>query len=1021
MRLICPAAQPRPAAFRSLSVRTSHQKRTVRCRDKPSPDAIAGNGAAHSPELATAAEPEVDIPSELLPLKEALDSAQLGVQKATTEREIFEEKAESLADKAVDLKNSLTAARSALKDASAEQESLIIGRDKAEAELAQINQQMSSQPGAWATNGASATQTIDMRDGDESQILGLEAESELQQSRLWTVSQQLNTYESRLTELESSISQQQAEVQRISQEAQEADDLSAQAMQSAESAVQEEMEALAVSQGIQEAFSKALVDLHDLGESFKANALRSTEEQEKRHKRTLVEAQAAMDQAVSESKKAARKSAKAMDDTTTKPADRGAKATPAAAPAAQPAWQPLADLAHVLRANWIPVTVGVLALAAGGWAFYGPEIQAFAAVQLNAAATQIVKVSFFLSNILKKLPLPEIPMGEHALMETVWLLLTSVIMVPLICKLPGGSAVLGFLAGGALIGPHALGIIQDVEGVRHLAELGVVFLLFNIGLELSLERLQSMQKYVFGMGTTQVVVTLALVGLVSVVLAGVPGPSAVILGGGLALSSTAVAMQVLQDRGETGSRHGRAAFAVLLLQDLAVVVLLMLIPLLAPSDSGAAGLNKIAAALGVAAVKAVVAIVGIIAGGRVLLRPIYRRIADLGNTDVFAALTLLVVLGTSMMTQLAGLSLALGAFLAGLLVAETEYALQVESDIAPYKGLLMGLFFMTVGMEISVGLFFAQFRLIMSGIIMLIAGKTLVMTGIAPAFGLSRIQGARAGLLLAAGGEFAFVAFGEAVSHKILPIEMVQQLFLVVALSMALTPFLAEFGQRLGKRYENSDMKALQVNEGAADELKNHVIIAGFGRVGQIIGQLLSERLIPFVALDVRAERVSVGKNLDLPVYFGDAGSPAVLHSIGAHKASCAVVTLDSPGANYRTVWALNKHFPGLKVYVRAHDVDHGRNLEKAGATAVVPETLEPSLLLASAVLSALNMDPAEVANAVSNFRKSHMSELQQLCKTSGGSLGYGFTKTLDDDEEVLESAIAAIAPTARQLSEAVP
>ncbi|KAK9862380.1 hypothetical protein WJX84_007986 [Apatococcus fuscideae] len=348
-----------------------------------------------------------------------------------------------------------------------------------------------------------------------------------------------------------------------------------------------------------------------------------------------------------------------------------------------------------------------------------------------------------------------------------------------------------------------------------------------------------------------------------------------------------------------------------------------------------------------------------------------------------------------MMTQLAGLSLALGAFLAGLLLAETEFALQVESDIAPYKGLLMGLFFMTVGMEISVGLFFAKWQTVLLGITILIVGKTAVMAAIGGAFGLSKLQSVRAGLLLAAGGEFAFVTFQEAIVHGILPADMVRQLFLVVALSMAATPFLADFGQRLGKMFEKGDMKAMQPDEGASKEMRDHVIIAGFGRVGQIIGQLLSERLIPFVALDVQAERVQAGQELDLPVYFGDAGSGAVLHSVGAHRAACAVITLDTPGANYRTVWALHKNFPNVKIYVRAHDVHHGLNLEKAGATAVVPETLEPSLQLAAAVLSQLNMPQDEVTAAIQQFRRDHISELQVLSNNSGSSLGYGFGGSL--------------------------
>jgi voltage-gated potassium channel Kch len=337
------------------------------------------------------------------------------------------------------------------------------------------------------------------------------------------------------------------------------------------------------------------------------------------------------------------------------------------------------------------------------------------------------------------------------------------------------------------------------------------------------------------------------------------------------------------------------------------------------------------------------------------------------------------VLGTSLITQLAGLSLALGAFLAGLLIAETEYHLQVESDIAPYKGLLMGLFFMTVGMEISVGLLLAKLKIVVFAMTLLIVGKVAVMVAVGQAFGLGLVQSLRAGLLLSPGGEFAFVLFGEAISKGILTQLMVKELYLVVALSMALTPFLCELGAKAAKAMEKGDMKALQPKEGEMSGMRGHVIIAGFGRVGKIIAQTLSEELIPFVALDMSAARVQEGKELDLPVYFGDSGSPAVLHALGAERAACAVVTLDTPSSNYRTVYTMHKHFPNIKTFVRAHDLDAGAMLERAGATAVVPEVLEPSLQLAAAVLTELSIPEDDVAETIRAFRKSHLRELQLL------------------------------------------
>ncbi|CAA7403385.1 unnamed protein product [Spirodela intermedia] len=619
--------------------------------------------------------------------------------------------------------------------------------------------------------------------------------------------------------------------------------------------------------------------------------------------------------------------------------------------------------------------------------------------------------------LIELLPHQEVNEEEASLFDMLWLLLASVIFVPLFQKIPGGSPVLGYLAAGVLIGPFGLSIIHYVHGTKAIAEFGVVFLLFNIGLELSVERLSSMKKYVFGLGTAQVLATATALGLIAHICCGQPGPAAIVIGNGLALSSTAVVLQVLQERGESTSRHGRATFSVLLFQDLAVVVLLILIPLISPNSSkGGVGFQAIAEALGLAAVKAMVAISAIIAGGRLLLRPIYKQIAENQNAEIFSANTLLVILGTSLLTARAGLSMALGAFLAGLLLAETEFSLQVESDIAPYRGLLLGLFFMTVGMSIDPKLLLSNFPIIMGMLSFLIVGKTVLVAFVGRAFGISTIAAIRVGLLLAPGGEFAFVAFGEAVNQGILSSQSSSLLFLVVGLSMALTPWLAAGGQFLASRFEQNDVRSLLPVESETDDLQDHIIICGFGRVGQIIAQLLSERLIPFVALDVRSDRVAVGRALDLPVYFGDAGSREVLHKVGAERACAAAITLDSPGANYRTVWALSKYFPNVKTFVRAHDVDHGLNLEKAGATAVVPETLEPSLQLAAAVLSQVKLPTSEIAATINEFRSRHLSELTELCQASGSSLGYGFSRVMSrpkqqptdpDENQVPEGTLA--------------
>ncbi|XP_057462074.1 K(+) efflux antiporter 2, chloroplastic-like [Actinidia eriantha] len=609
---------------------------------------------------------------------------------------------------------------------------------------------------------------------------------------------------------------------------------------------------------------------------------------------------------------------------------------------------------------------------------------------------QIRRLPKSIKKLMEKLPHQEVNEEEASLFDMLWLLLASVIFVPMFQKIPGGSPVLGYLAAGILIGPYGLSIIRHVHGTRAIAEFGVVFLLFNIGLELSVERLNSMKKYVFGLGSAQVLVTAVVIGVVARFIAGQPGTAALVIGNGLALSSTAVVLQVLQERGESTSRHGRATFSVLLFQDLAVVVLLILIPLISPKSSkGGVGFQAIAEALGLAGVKAVVAIAAIVAGGRLLLRPIYKQVAENQNAEIFSANTLLVILGTSLLTARAGLSMALGAFLAGLLLAETEFSLQVESDIAPYRGLLLGLFFMTVGMSIDPKLLVSNFPVIIGTLALLIGGKTILVAVVGRFLGISIVSAIRVGLLLAPGGEFAFVAFGEAVNQGILSSQLSSLLFLLVGISMALTPWLAAGGQLIASRFEQHDVRSLLPVESETDDLQDHIIICGFGRAGQIIAQLLSERLIPFVALDVRSDRVAVGRALELPIYFGDAGSREVLHKVGAERACAAAITLDTPGANYRAVWALSKYFPNVKTFVRAHDVDHGLNLEKAGATAVVPETLEPSLQLAAAVLAQAKLPMSEIAATINEFRSRHLSELTELSEANGSSLGYGYSRIM--------------------------
>jgi monovalent cation:proton antiporter-2 (CPA2) family protein len=951
---------------------------------------------------------------ELIPLRDAVVRARQTTEELAAKREALEAEAQSVAELAVMEESKLRELESQFEEVEAEMVRLLEEEEALKRVIEAVQERVKSS----SPQGEGEEEEVDLSDlgslaadldavATLSVELGLEVEDEEDGPTTAPVSSMMDFLRAKSDQLQSVKSMQAEVLQKMEtlkvkvgvaeEKYAKADEIAGAAMKAAEDAVKDEMDAITVSNETESAMVKVFQDLKYFDDSTQRRGEEFADKQ-----KTMV---AAVEDAATENED---KAAPDAAEGTTNEAIKEGKAFKESDVS-----QERLLFVGLLRRYWqrhtVLVAVGAVMLGCACIMMTQENVAMAVQSYLSVAGAKLAAAWECVSSVLAKVPLPHVHESEAGILETIWLLMASVIFVPLVCKLPGGSPVLGFLAGGAMIGPYALGIIQDVESIRHLAELGVVLLLFNIGLELSLDKLKSMAKMVFGMGTAQVAITLGAIAWAASLILGpsLGGPAAVILGGGFALSTTAIGMQVLSDRGESGATYGRATFSVLLLQDLAVVVLLMLIPLLAPGPGGAPGaegLMRIGKAIGLAAVKAVACMGAIFVVGRSILRPLYRRVADTSNNDIFAALTLLIVLGTSLVTQLAGLSLALGAFLAGLLLAETEYHIQVESDIAPFKGILMGLFFMTVGMEISMGLFAAKFKSVLAALALLIAGKVAIMTAVGQAFGLSMVQAFRSGLLLSPGGEFAFVLYGEAVAKGLFGAALAQEMFLVVALSMALTPFLAEFGGKVGKLLEKKDVRSLAPRESdtTTTSIKDHVIIAGFGRVGQLIAQMLSEELIPFVALDTDAGRVQGGKANDLPVYFGDAGSPAVLHSIGADRARAVVVAMDTSGANYRTVYALHKHFPHVKIFCRAEDIAAGIMLEKAGATAVVPETLEPSLQLGAAVLSVLNRPDSEVQDIIKNFRKNHVKELSMLSSLSGSSLGYGVKK----DDPVPEEAL---------------
>jgi monovalent cation:H+ antiporter-2, CPA2 family len=532
------------------------------------------------------------------------------------------------------------------------------------------------------------------------------------------------------------------------------------------------------------------------------------------------------------------------------------------------------------------------------------------------------------------------------------ILLTAAVTIAPLFKAAKLSPVLGYLVAGALIGPYALGFINDAERVQQVAELGVVFLLFLIGLELPLERLKVMRRLVFGLGGLQVTLTTLLIAGVALAC-GFDIGQAVVIGGALALSSTALVVQLLSERHELATSHGRASFAVLLCQDLAVVPLLAMTILLGTATAGDADVS-ILGTLSMALGKGIVAVVGMIVFGRYALRPLYRYFAHFGSDEVFTAATLLLVLGVSLATGQMGLSMALGAFLAGVMIAETEFRHQVEIEIRPFQGLLLGLFFMGVGMSIDFSAVIRNAGTLAALVVGLMVLKGLMIYILARGFSLSNICALRTGLILAQGGEFAFVLLQVAATGGVLPVPVQQLLLITVTFSMALTPLLMAVAAKLSAHRVTDHTAAMQLDAIAEDthDLRGHVIIAGFGTFGKTVASMLARHEVPYLALDTNARVVSQASQQGLPVYYGSAGRLELLEAIGADRAAAVIVTLDSPAQVRKVLDVAGHNFPGLRVLARAKDLEDADSLMKAGAFAGIPEGYDGSVAMGRAVLS---------------------------------------------------------------------
>jgi monovalent cation:proton antiporter-2 (CPA2) family protein len=542
----------------------------------------------------------------------------------------------------------------------------------------------------------------------------------------------------------------------------------------------------------------------------------------------------------------------------------------------------------------------------------------------------------------------------HFIVDILVLLAAAVIAVPLFQRL-GLGAVLGFLVSGALVGPWGLGYIAAVDEIRHLAEFGVVFLLFVIGIEMKPSRLWVMRRSVFGLGTAQVLVTGVVFTLLAQAL-GMPIRSALIVGFGLALSSTAFGLQILSDKGQLGTPYGRTAFAILLLQDLAIVPLMALLPLLAQREL------SITEDVELAALEGVAIIVGVFVLGRLLLRPALQIVArNRRNPEIFTATGIFLVLGAAWLTDWAGLSMALGAFLGGLLLADSRYRHQIMADIQPFRGLLLGLFFMSVGMSINFGLLGQQSLLVAGLVGGLLLLKAVLLWGLCRITGRSNAESVQVALLLAQAGEFGFILFGLANILGLLDGELFQLLLVTIALSMAATPVLTKLGELLGKTLASTPPTAPpSINPIPAS--RNHIIVAGFGRIGKHLARNLAKAKLPYLVLEINPERVTRAQALDYPVYFGDASRVEILRSAGAAHASMVVFAMDHMESIGQAVVTVREAFPGLPVYARAWDGRMAKRLTTLGVTFTVPETLASGQQLSQEVLRASGV-PVEVTD----------------------------------------------------------
>jgi CPA2 family monovalent cation:H+ antiporter-2 len=572
--------------------------------------------------------------------------------------------------------------------------------------------------------------------------------------------------------------------------------------------------------------------------------------------------------------------------------------------------------------------------------------------------------------------------NAHVYSDALVLLGTAGVVIPLVRRF-GFNPVLGYLGAGAILGPLGLGsfidrfpalywfTVVDAANVSGIANLGVVVLLFLIGMELSYERLKAMHRLIFGLGGLQILFSTVAIGLVAG-LAGSKAPVALILGACLALSSTAIVMEILGRQRRLNTSAGRASFAVLLAQDLAVAPLLLFISIFGAGDSG-----SVLATLLLALTNAAIALGLIVFAGRVVMRPLFRLVASVGMSELFIATTLFVIVGAGVAAALAGFSMALGAFVAGLLLAETEFRKAIETAIDPFKGLLLGLFFFTVGMNIDVRQIAGNPVWLIAGAAGLIAVKSTILIFLARMFRLSWPASIEVGLLLGPGGEFAFVGIGMASASGLIDGKLSSFAVALATLTMMLTPALSHIARRLAPIVREDKRLAPELAV-APSGGSGHAIVIGHGRVGQVVCTMLDRHNFKYVAVDNDAAAVPEQRRKGRTVFYGDATNPEFLKSCGLMEAAAVIVTINEPEGIDEIVAQVRALRQDILIVSRARDAEHARHLYQIGVTDAVPETIEASLLVSEAALIGLGVAMGLVVASIHEKRDEFRHELQQ-------------------------------------------